>query len=264
MKGQVAEQGRVLRGRKSSRRRVPSNLSSATTDAAQVEQLSTELLSVAASILNLFGVDSTKVLASEAIHAPATARAPFSKQLFHDALWLGELALEWSESSEYLDAAGHPKVLAIQGQGCSFSSLVGKYFEGGRTAQILELGIRTRVVERVGEDRVALINACVMLTGQPALMLARAVICVRGLLEGMVRNATDTKSDALRWPDRMACSYVPKESFGAFADAMRPQLHNVADQGNRWLSEHTVRDRSRPGLEKTALMGVHVYAFTDG
>jgi len=263
MKGQVAEQGRVQRGRKSLRRRVPAHGSSALADTVEAEQLSTELLSVAASCLSFFGVESAKVLASDAIHAPATARAPLSTQLFHDALWLGELALEWSESSEYLDAAGHPKILAIQGQRCSFSSLVRKYFEGGRTAQILELGIRTRVVERVGEDRVALINACVMLTGQPALMLARAVICVRGLLEGMVRNATDTKPDALRWPDRMACSYVPKESFRAFADAMRPQLHNVADQGNRWLSEHTVRDRSRPESEKTALMGVHVYAFTD-
>lgn len=263
MKGHVVEQRPVRRGGKSTRRRVPVNLPSVLADAAEAEQLGTELLSVAASILKCFGVDSAKVLASDAVRAPATARAPFSKQLFHDAQWLSELALEWSESSAYLDAAGRPRILAIHGQGCTFSSLVGKYFEAGRTTQILELGVRTRLVERVGEDRVALINACVMLTGQPALMLARAVICVRGLLEGMVRNATDTKPDALRWPDRMACSYVPKESFRAFADAMRPQLHNVADQGNRWLSEHTVRDRSRHGSERKALMGVHVYAFTD-
>jgi hypothetical protein len=102
-----------------------------------------------------------------------------------------------------------------------------------------------------------------MLTGHPALLLARAILCVRGLLQATERNAFSAKTRDGLSPDRLALSYVPKESFGEFGAFMRPQLHNVADQGNRWLSEHTVRDRPRDSGHNARLMGVHAYVFSD-
>ena len=232
-------------------------------DRSASERLATELIGVCLAALRAYGVDSAGVLRSRAPLMPAAARATFARRLFHDTFWLGELATEWTENPLYMDQSGRPRVLAIDGEGATFAALVRKYFGPRRLRSVLELAQRTRVIERIGEDRVAQLNACVMLTGQPLLLLARAILCVRGLLAATQSNARGAAKPSELSPDRLACSYVPKESFEEFAGFMRPQLHNVMDQGNRWLSEHTVRDRPRETDNKRGLMGVHAYVFSD-
>jgi hypothetical protein len=208
------------------------------------------------------GIDGEKLLGTPAIGHAATAEAPFARQLLHDTLRLGDLAVEWAENSAFLDSSGKPAILSLDGRGATFSSLCRKYFGDQPVQSIVSLGIETKMLERVDTDKVALVSSCLMLTGQSTLMLARAVLCVRGLLEGMVNNAKAGAS-AVLWPDRLACSYVKRADFDKFAAAMRPQLHDVVDQGNRWLSEHTVQNASAARDDRLALMGVHAYVFTD-
>ena len=239
------------------------NAHASLSDVAARQRLGSELIGVCLAALQPYGVDGAAVLKSVAATRAAAAQAPFARGLFRDTFWLGELATEWTESRSYVDQQGKPKVLPIQGEEPSFEALVQKYFGPGRVPQILELASRTLVIERVEGGRVAQVNACVMLNGQPLLLLARAILCVRGLLAATQSNAVGAEKPSGMSPDRLACSYVPKDAFGEFAALMREQIHGLVDQGNRWLSEHTVRDRPAEADRKGGVMGVHAYVFSD-
>lgn len=227
------------------------------------DQLAIEFFAVSCAMLANLGVDIGRTLQAKSIYKVSTARAPQARELFHKALWLGELANEWSENSAFLDKSGRPAILPLEGRTASFAALCRKYFPSTSVEHVLALGAKTGMVERVASDKVALVNVCLMLNGQRDLMLARAVLCVRGLLGGMVRSAKAKSLGPELWPDRMACGYVRKERFNAFASAMRPQLHNAVEQGNRWLAGHTVRESRPHPARKSALMGVHAYVFND-
>ena len=227
------------------------------------EVLANELLQVFMAAIRSYGVDARRVLKSQLAAKSFHDRTPVAKKLMHDVHWLGELATEWAENPHYVDEAGRARVLAIEGKGESFASLADKYFSDRRLKQIVELALRTRVIARVGRDRVAQLNTCVMLTGNPILLLARAVLCVRWLLAATESNGLRAGKKSKLSPDRLAFNFVSKERFEEFANAMRPQLFNVVDTGNRWMGKHTVRDRPRAGSGKAELMGVHAYVFHD-
>lgn len=227
------------------------------------EQLGTELLGVCVAALQSYGVQGARILKIDRSKIIAAKRPRLAARLLHDAFSLGELAEDWSENPCYIDESGRPKVLPLRGRGSTFSELVLKHFGRRDTQRILELALRTRVVERVPPDKVAQINACVMLTGHSTLLLARAILCIRGLLEVVRRNSAINAKRSDLSPDRMATAYVRREDFEEFATLMRPQLSNLTDQGNRWLAAHMVRDRPRPSDRDVAFIGVHAYVFQE-
>lgn len=227
------------------------------------EQLGTELLGVCVAALQCYGVQGARILKTDPSKILAAKRPRLAARLLHDTFSLGKVVEDWSENPRYIDESGRPRVLPLRGRGSTFSALVAKHFGRRDTQRVLELALRTRVVERVGPDKVAQINACVMLTGHPTLLLARAVLSIRGFLEVIRRNsATNAKRSALS-PERMATAYVRREDFEEFAALMRPQLSNLTDQGNRWLTAHMVRDRPRASDRDVAFTGVHAYVFQE-
>ena len=227
------------------------------------ELLAQELLSVCLAALNSYGVDAAKVLESQRSVRSLSTQAPTARKIFHDMHRLGELTTEWTENPHYVDHSGRPKVLPIDGKGASFATLVRKYFGVRRLPEILALAYRTRVLEQVGPDRVAQLNATVMSTGNPVPLLARTVLSVRWLLNVAERNGLRSSDKAQLVPERMACSVVAKEHFAEFSDLMRPQLSNLVDMGNRWLTKCTVKAGPKGIGRRARLIGVHAYVFRD-
>lgn len=117
------------------------------------------------------------------------------------------------------------------------------------------------MLERVGPNQVAQVNPIVLMTGDPLLVLARAVLSVRWLLGVAQRNGLRSSGRAMV-PDRMAFMVVPKKYGDAFADFMRPQLSNVVEMADGWLTKYAVRDQD--GHAGSELVGVHTYVFRDG
>jgi hypothetical protein len=227
------------------------------------EILATELLSVCLAALRPYGVDPQKALRSQLSREASVAQTPVARRLFQDADRLGDLANEWTENPQFIDQSGRPLVLPIRGRGPTFETLIRRYFGPKRLRDILELAIQTRVVERVGRDRVAHVNSCVMLTGHRVLLLARAVLSVQWMLAGAENNGLPLKEQSDLLPERMACAYISKERVTEFSSLMLPHLFNVVDMANRWLSEHMVRDRSKEAQDHTRLVGVHAYVFRE-
>src|SRR5665213_450396 len=132
-------------------RRVESGRTSTDHEAGQavMDALARELLGVCMATLGRYGVDARRLaeLAGEAIGS--RGEIPTASKMFQDTERLGDLANEWTESPQYVDASGRPRVLPITARGLSFTTLVRKHFAGRLAGEILEMGCKTRVLERV-------------------------------------------------------------------------------------------------------------------
>jgi hypothetical protein len=223
-----------------------------------------ELMHLCAKAMHPYGVDPSGLLkSSQRAEILRGARTLTARKLFEDTFWLSELATEWTENRAYVDTSGHPRVLRIRGKAPSFAALVKKYFGARSVTEIVQLARETHVIEYAGEGKVAQINACVMLTGNPVLLLSRAILCVRWLLSVAERNGLHARSSADSLPERMACRFIPESKIKEYVALMRPQILSVADSANRYLSKHTVRRQPRRRRGRMALVGLHVYVFRD-
>ncbi len=185
---------------------------------------------------------------------------PTAQRLFHDVLRLSELVNQWAEDSHYVDGSGRPKVLPITGGDDAFSGLVNRHFGARPVVEIIELGCKTRVLERVGDNRVAQLSACVIVAGHPTLVLAHVVYSVRSFLATARRNALATTVDCIL-PDRKAGTVVYAEELADFIAAMRRPTSNLVEIGNRWLTARAAK--KHPGRKKRVLLGIHAYVFQD-
>jgi hypothetical protein len=219
------------------------------------------MLNVCFAGLRSFGVDGKRALESLRSVRSVDGRTPFAKKMFRAVDLMARLAQEWMENPLYLGPSGRPKVLSVYGKGVSFAALVRRHFGRRKVNVVLEFAIKTGVLERVGSDKVAQVNPFVMVTGDPNLVLARTVLSIRWLIDVAKRNGLRSSDKAGLVPERMAFALVPKERSAAFAELMRPQLSNVTEMANGWLTQYAVRDQSRQS--GTELVGVHTYVFRD-
>lgn len=228
-------------------------------DIQALQCLAEEMLSVCLAGLRPFGVNPWAALKAVSSGGPRTGRAELADKIFRDIDLLGRVAQDWAEHPEFVDPSGHPKILPIYGTGATFATLTRRHFGKRSLKQILEFGVRTKVIERVGADKVAQLAACVMLTGNPVLMLAHIVLSMRRLLDVGKRNSLISAES--RVPERFAYRLIPRKESERFANVMRPQLINTVEMANRLLMKYSVRDRPRRAGDE--LVGVHAYVFRD-
>ena len=225
------------------------------------DALARELLGVCMATLGRYGVNANRLVELAVGAIDSQGEIPTASKLFQDVDRLGDLANEWTENPAYVDATGRPRTLPIKGAGPTFGNLVRKYFAGRPTNEVLDLGCRTRLLERIGDDRVAQFGGCVMFTGHPMLMLVHAIHSVRWFLATTLSNAGSQPPSTTILPDRRACTAVPEGDLHDFISVMRQPVISLVEMGNRWLSARATM--KRPNKGKKIQMGVHAYLFKD-
>ena len=230
-------------------------------DAEFIEILARELLSVCVAALKQYGVDSSSLtrLCRQAVEVPG--KIPTASRLIDDADRLAVLAAEWMENSAYVDGIGRPKVLPIEGPNPSFSCLVRKHFHRRSVTDVLDIGLRTQVLERVGTAKVAQFGGCVIFAGNPNLMLVYAIQSVRSFLATTLRNAVSANASFATLPDRKAWAVVPEGCTEEFICVMRQAVINTVEMANRWLTARGAGTNPKRG--RSVKMGVHAYVFRD-
>ena len=228
------------------------------------EALAKELLAVCISGLREYGFSALKLRDWSSQATVNGGKIPTTSKLTRDAELLGELATEWTENTMYVDESGRPKVLPIEGPLPSFSSLARKYFPGRDVHYVLEFGLKTRVLERVDNDKIAQFGACVIFAGNPTLMLAHAIQSIRGFLGTTLENASSNRARRLiPLPDRKASALISEGHLPEFIAVMRDSIVNTTEIANRWLAARELK----PGRNKKAgalKVGVHAYLFHEG
>ena len=240
------------------------NESKAKMEASIRKALAKELLSVSFSFLGRHGFLARELgdLARECLKKPSGFSA--STITMRDIACLSRLMNEWTENARYIDTAGRPRVLEIEGESISFAELAAKHFRNRSVTSVLKFAIKFKAVEPIGRQHVAQLGSCVLLTGNRTLLLGHAVRAVRGFLATSEYNGR--RMQAAPWPERQAFTELPQEKFGEFLRFMREPIINLVDMGNRWLMANAVHQPNqllKHKEEKKIFAGVHAYVFRD-
>jgi len=226
------------------------------------DALARELIGVCVEGLKTFGIDRRKLakLAAQAA-ADTSERTSRATEVLTDAEQLGHAISKWAEEPAYRDITGRPTVLSIRDSGRgSFSKLAHDFFPGWAVADVVTLGCKTDVFEKVGTDKIALLNNCVLFPGNSPLILAFAIHTVRRVLRAADFNRRVT-SAMEGWPDRAVWVEVSDDDFLEFIKFIRPQISGLLEISHRWLTRRSALPKNRH--KKKRLSGLQVLVYRE-
>jgi hypothetical protein len=249
--------------RKTTIRRTHAAITAKSSDEIVVEALARELLSVCMETLKTYGLsaDTLAELAASVSGERAGRKSAFSAVLA-EAECLANLLNKWMENPKYRDATGRPAVLPLaKRKGCSFAALAQEFFPAWSVADVVGFGTKTRVVEKVGRDKVAMINSTVLFTGNASLILAHLIRSVRRLFSTGDFNRRARSAMLEGWPDRTSIVAVSDEDFSEFLKFIRPQVSDWTEMSNRWLFQRSQSTKNKTRKKREA--GLQIFAFRD-
>jgi hypothetical protein len=249
--------------RSTTTRRTRAAISTASGESIVLEALATELLSACMATLKTHGLSAGKLveLAARASVHKTSRKSAFSAVLA-EAECLANLLNKWGENPRYRDATGRPAVLSLgKRAGCNFTALAREFFPNWSVANVAEFGAKTRVIERIGRDKVAMINSTVLFTGNAPLILAHLIRSVRRLLGtgNFNRGAGSALLEGL--PDRTSIVAVSDEEFREFVKFIRPQVSDWIEMSNRWLFQRSQSTKNKGHKNREA--GLQIFVFRD-
>jgi hypothetical protein len=234
-------------------------------DGIVLEALARELLGVCMATLGTYGLSAGKLveLAASASVERTGRKSAFSAVLA-EAECLANLLNKWVENPKYRDATGRPAVLPlVKGKGCSFAALAQEFFPAWSVADVVGFGTKTRVLEKVGRDKVAMINSTVLFTGNASLILAHLIRSARRLFSTGDFNRRARSALLEGWPDRTSIVAVSDEDFSEFVKFIRPQVSDWAEMSNRWLFQRSQSTKNKSKVRKKREAGLQIFVFRD-
>jgi hypothetical protein len=226
------------------------------------ETLARELLGVCMATLRTYGLRGKQLAALAASAVEGSEHIGNATAVLAEAQRLADTTNKWVEDPAYRDATGRPAVLSIrEGAGCSFAALAREFFPRQPVADVVTLACKANVLERVGRDKVALLNSTVLFTGNSLPILAYSIRTVRRFLSTAEfnRRAKSAVNDGC--PDRTSFVEVSEEDFQEFVRMIRPQISGLIEMSNRWMFQRSQLSRNR--LKKKRVAGIQVFIFRD-
>jgi hypothetical protein len=231
-------------------------------DMAIRDALAIELLNACTVALETYGLSRARLagLAREALTG-RSKRGSSARAVLEATQQLAEMTAKWGEHPAFLDETGRPAVLNINGRGSSFNALATEFFSDYSIADVVDFGCEANAMERVGQDKVARLNDCVVFTGNSFLILAHSVRTVRRFLSTANFNRKPRIAIANGRPDRTSCGEISAKDVSEFIRVMRPQISNMLEMSNRWLAQRAGIPKKECKSRKIA--GVQAFLFCD-
>jgi hypothetical protein len=225
--------------------------------------LAQELIEVCMATLKTYDLDSATLIPMATRAARRTSgKITLATAVLDEAQRLSEATNKWVEDPAYRDATGRPAVLAVRdGTGRNFAMLAREFFPGWKVAEVVTLGCKANVLERIGRHKVALLDRAVLFTGKPLSILAYSIRTLRRFL-GTAEFNRRAKAAALEgWPDRTSFVDIPEDDFPEFVRVFRPQISDLMERSNRWLFQRSQVSASR--RRKKRIAGLQAFLFRE-
>ena len=225
------------------------------------DALAQELIGTCMTALKSFGLDGRKLAKLATQVTMRSAQQPSTAtEVWTEADQLGRAISRWAEEPAYRDSTGRPAVLSVRDAGPdSFQTLAHEFFPGWAVADVVTLGCKADVIEKVGADKVALLNNVVLSPRNSALVLAFAIRTVRRALQAADNNRHVSFAEG--WPDRAVWVTVSDEDFRDFVKFIRPQIGGLLEISHRWLTRRAALPKHR--RKKKRLSGIQIFAFRE-
>jgi hypothetical protein len=231
-------------------------------DMAMRDALASELLGACVTALKNYGVKKSTLgkLARKVLSGKAVS-VDNASGVLEAAQQLAEMIAKWGEHPKYLDLSGRPAVLSISGEKSPFGSLAREFFPNYAPSDVVDFGCDANAMERIGQDKVARLNDCVVFTGNSLLILAHSVQTVRRFLSTANFNRQRSIAISAGRPDRTSCGEISDKDLSEFIKVMRPQISGMVEMSDRWLGQRA-KLRKTQGRRKR-IAGVQAFLFFD-
>src|SRR5262245_60315317 len=170
----------------------------------------------------------------------------------------------WVRDSEFSDADGNPKVLALQegGARASFAALARRFSGDIPFRAVLDELLRVGVVEKVGDDSIRLKTRAYVPESGDADKLNILGTDVSDLVATIDHNLQHAAADPFL-QRKVMYDNVPVEALQEFRRMSGTQAQALLERLNKWLSQHD-RD-TRPGTSGTGQVrtGIGIYYFEE-
>ena len=229
-----------------------------------LEPLALELYGVVRAALAKYGLSAVeqKRLFARTHQSPSVKRV--SGPVLHQFRGLGDLISTWLEEMPYVDEAGKPKVLNIEGRGATFESLARQFLPQKPLADVVALACGNANVGTLPGGRIALYgDTMVDVSKNREVAMAQTILHIKQIFETCLHNVQTAKDGAvLGRLERIVSHVISAEDFEKFQKAVRPQLHDMCERIDRLLKSSAKR---RPkAKKKSGSAGVGLYVYYDG
>ncbi len=177
---------------------------------------------------------------------------------------LSDLLTCWCEELPYVDAAGVPRVLKIEGEGATFEALAGRFLPAMPLAEVVALACRTANVGTLPGGRIALYgDTMVNLSRNPDCVLAQNIVHVRQIFDTCLYNAhRDLDDETPGRLERIVSHVLSTTEFEKFQGGVRGQLHDVCERIDRLLK--SAAERSARQNQPRGVAGIGLYIYYNG
>jgi hypothetical protein len=229
-----------------------------------LEPLALELFGVVRAALAKYGLSPSDQKRLFALTHRSSTVKRVSGPVLHQFRGLGDLISTWLEEMPYVDEAGKPKVLSIQGRGATFESLARQFLPQKPLADVVALACGNANVGTLPGGRIALYgDTMVDVSKNREVAMAQTILHIKQIFETCLHNVQTARDDAaLGRLERIVNHVISAEDFEIFQKAIRPQLHDMCERVDRLLRSSAKR-RPRP-TKKMGSAGIGVYVYYDG
>jgi hypothetical protein len=233
-------------------------------DKTRLVPLALELYGVVRAALTKYGLSAReqKQLFARTHRSSSVKRV--SGPVLHQFRGLGDLISTWLEEMPYVDDAGKPKVLSIQGRGATFESLARQFLPEKPLADVVALACANANVGTLPGGRIALYgDTMVDVSKNREVAMAQTILHIKQIFETCLHNVQTARDGAvLGRLERIVSQAISEEDFEKFRQAVRPQLHDVCERVDRLLKS-SAKGR-RKGKKKMGSAGIGLYVYYDG
>jgi Family of unknown function (DUF6502) len=167
----------------------------------------------------------------------------------------------WIRDPEFIDQAGNPLELAMDGPKSSFAELVRRHSGDVPPRAILDELLHVGTVEKMQDGRVKLVGRAYIPRASDSDKLAILGADVADLIKTIDHNLTNI--DLPRFQRKLMYDNLPKEAVGKFRDLSAARAQGLMEYLDSWLSQH---DRDvNPASEGTGRMraGLGIFYFEE-
>lgn len=224
------------------------------------ENLATEMYTLVRLALARSGVTPVEQARAQQRSNELQTPPAVSGPLLRDARGLGNLLLEWSRASDYLDRQGQPRILRLEGPGATFESLVKRFMPTKSVAEALALAQETTEISLRSRGRIALVGSIlVKLTNTPENVLAHAIRHLDQLLTTSLHNKEREDGDpSLEGRmERMVIGVILRERFPDLMADLRPQIYDILQRVDRSVEQR--QPTTTDDLTRSTALSVGIY-----
>jgi hypothetical protein len=256
------EASKQSRGKSKVRLKKPS---SARSRGIVLRQLATELYRVVFLTLSEFGLSAA---AQQRLTPRSTDKrrgTPVSNDVLRRFTELGDLIAAWHSDTDYLDADGKPRVLAIKGRGPTFETLARRFLPGMSTSDTVKLACRAAEVGLLRGGKIALYGSTLVKISKNAeSALAQCVCHIAWLSQTCVHNFNASRKERTTGRiERITGRIISAGDFDSFQKQIRPQIHDLCERVDGMLLPLERRASRLRKNQRAVGMGIYLYADED-